>query len=195
MPISYADATPLLAALGGPSCTDRTGAVRLPITYHMGPGAAKVHWPSVRLESEADLRRDRPDSRRSESGPVGGARQPPRWLGVRRVGSAVRPRRHDGRGQGHRRAGEARAGGPNARSSTRAGMARRPACSARPSGPRHTPRSCSRKRCCISTPTTTVADSWAPAAAIAAALVNQVAEWSDRSGDRRVGTRRGCARS
>ena len=31
------------------------------------------------------------------------ARQPPRRLGVRRLGSAVRPRRHDGRGQGDRR--------------------------------------------------------------------------------------------
>ena len=42
MPISYADATPLLAALGGPVApTHWRGA--LPITYHLGPGAAKVH--------------------------------------------------------------------------------------------------------------------------------------------------------
>lgn len=42
MPISYADAQPLLAALGGPVApTKWRGA--LPITYHVGPGPAKVH--------------------------------------------------------------------------------------------------------------------------------------------------------
>jgi len=41
MPISYADAQPLLAALGGPVApTTWRGA--LPITYHLGPGPAKV---------------------------------------------------------------------------------------------------------------------------------------------------------
>jgi N-acetylated-alpha-linked acidic dipeptidase len=42
MPISYADAQPLLAALAGPIAPgDWRGA--LPITYHMGPGPARVH--------------------------------------------------------------------------------------------------------------------------------------------------------
>lgn len=42
IPISYADATPLLAALGGPVAPpDWRGA--LPITYHIGAGPAKVH--------------------------------------------------------------------------------------------------------------------------------------------------------
>jgi N-acetylated-alpha-linked acidic dipeptidase len=42
IPISYADAQPLLAALGGPVApTSWRGA--LPITYHIGPGPAKVH--------------------------------------------------------------------------------------------------------------------------------------------------------
>jgi N-acetylated-alpha-linked acidic dipeptidase len=42
IPISYADAQPLLAALGGPVApTSWRGA--LPITYHVGPGPAKVH--------------------------------------------------------------------------------------------------------------------------------------------------------
>ncbi|PYK02347.1 MAG: folate hydrolase [Verrucomicrobia bacterium] len=42
MPISYADAQPLLAALGGPVApADWRGA--LPITYHLGPGPARVH--------------------------------------------------------------------------------------------------------------------------------------------------------
>ena len=42
MPISYGDAQPLLAALGGPVAP---GSWRgsLPITYHMGPGPAQVH--------------------------------------------------------------------------------------------------------------------------------------------------------
>jgi N-acetylated-alpha-linked acidic dipeptidase len=42
LPISYADAQPLLAALAGPVApTGWRGA--LPITYHIGPGPAKVH--------------------------------------------------------------------------------------------------------------------------------------------------------
>ena len=41
-PISYADAQPLLAALGGPVAPEKWRG-GLPITYHVGPGAAKVH--------------------------------------------------------------------------------------------------------------------------------------------------------
>src|SRR5213592_2133214 len=42
MPISYADAQPLLAALGGPVAPAAWRGA-LPITYHLGPGPAKVH--------------------------------------------------------------------------------------------------------------------------------------------------------
>ena len=42
LPISYADAQPLLAALTG-RVAPRTWQGGLPITYHLGPGAAKVH--------------------------------------------------------------------------------------------------------------------------------------------------------
>jgi N-acetylated-alpha-linked acidic dipeptidase len=42
MPISYADAQPLLAALGGPVAPARWRGA-LPITYHIGPGPAQVH--------------------------------------------------------------------------------------------------------------------------------------------------------
>jgi N-acetylated-alpha-linked acidic dipeptidase len=42
IPISYADAQPLLAALGGPVAPARWRG-SLPITYHIGPGPAKVH--------------------------------------------------------------------------------------------------------------------------------------------------------
>jgi len=42
LPLSYADAQPLLAALGGPVApASWRGA--LPLTYHIGPGPAKVH--------------------------------------------------------------------------------------------------------------------------------------------------------
>jgi N-acetylated-alpha-linked acidic dipeptidase len=42
LPISYADAQPLLAALAGPVAPGKWRG-SLPITYHMGPGPAKVH--------------------------------------------------------------------------------------------------------------------------------------------------------
>jgi N-acetylated-alpha-linked acidic dipeptidase len=42
LPISYADAQPLLAALGGPVVPPGWRGA-LPITYHFGPGPAKVH--------------------------------------------------------------------------------------------------------------------------------------------------------
>lgn len=42
LPISYADAQPLLAALGGPVVPDNWRGA-LPVTYHVGPGPARVH--------------------------------------------------------------------------------------------------------------------------------------------------------
>ena len=42
LPISYADAQPLLAALAGPMAPEGWGG-SLPIPYHVGPGPAKVH--------------------------------------------------------------------------------------------------------------------------------------------------------
>lgn len=42
LPISYGDAQPLLAALNGPAVPAKWRG-GLPITYHFGPGAAKVH--------------------------------------------------------------------------------------------------------------------------------------------------------
>ncbi len=46
LPISYGDAKPLLAALGGPVAPDNWRGA-LPITYHVGPGPAKVHLKLV----------------------------------------------------------------------------------------------------------------------------------------------------
>ncbi len=52
LPISYADATPLLSALKGPIAPeDWRGA--LPITYHVGPGPAKVH---LKVASNWDMK-------------------------------------------------------------------------------------------------------------------------------------------
>ena len=51
LPISYADAEPLLAALNGPVVPDSWKGA-LPITYHIGPGPAKVH---IKLEFEWNL--------------------------------------------------------------------------------------------------------------------------------------------
>lgn len=51
LPISYKDAQPLLAALGGPVApADWQGA--LPITYHVGPGVQNVH---LKMEFNWDL--------------------------------------------------------------------------------------------------------------------------------------------
>ncbi len=52
MPISYADAQPLLAALEGPVAPKKWRGA-LPITYHMGPGPAQVH---LTIESEWSLK-------------------------------------------------------------------------------------------------------------------------------------------
>ncbi len=52
LPISYGDAEPLLAALKEPVAPEGWRGA-LPITYHLGPGPAKVH---VRIESNWDLK-------------------------------------------------------------------------------------------------------------------------------------------
>ncbi|MEZ4417032.1 MAG: transferrin receptor-like dimerization domain-containing protein [Gemmatimonadota bacterium] len=52
LPISYADAQPLLAALGGPVAPGSWRGA-LPITYHMGPGPARVH---LKLEFDWSLK-------------------------------------------------------------------------------------------------------------------------------------------
>jgi N-acetylated-alpha-linked acidic dipeptidase len=53
LPISYGDAQPLLSALRGP-VAPQTWRGSLPITYHVGPGPAKVH---LRVKSNWDLKR------------------------------------------------------------------------------------------------------------------------------------------
>lgn len=52
LPISYADATPLLSALKGPLAPEKWRG-GLPITYHVGPGPAKVH---LKVASNWDMK-------------------------------------------------------------------------------------------------------------------------------------------
>ena len=53
LPMSYGDAQPLLAALKGPLAPDAWRGA-LPITYHVGPGPAKVH---MRVKFNWDTKR------------------------------------------------------------------------------------------------------------------------------------------
>ncbi|MGB2869414.1 MAG: M28 family metallopeptidase [Bacteroidota bacterium] len=53
LPISYGDAQPLLAALAGPVAPDSWRG-SLPITYHIGPGPAKVH---LKVKANWDTKR------------------------------------------------------------------------------------------------------------------------------------------
>ena len=79
LPISYADAQPLLEAMEGPVApANWRGA--LPITYHLGPGPSKVH---LKLEFEWKLR--------TAYNPVGrmvGSQYPDEWV--------MRGNHHDG---------------------------------------------------------------------------------------------------
>lgn len=53
VPLSYGDARPLLAALGGVEAPDDNWKGGLPITYHLGPGPARVR---LRSKSEWNVR-------------------------------------------------------------------------------------------------------------------------------------------
>lgn len=52
LPISYGDAQPLLAALGGPVAPEKWRGA-LPLAYHIGPGPAKVH---LKVEANWDIK-------------------------------------------------------------------------------------------------------------------------------------------
>ena len=107
LPISYGDAQPLLAAIDGPIAPDNWRGA-LPITYHVGPGPAKVHLKvKSNWDIEAHLRRDRRAFPARESRPMGDSRQSSRCLGERRRRSRLGHGGGDGRGPRPRRAGEA----------------------------------------------------------------------------------------
>ena len=79
LPISYADAQPLLESLGGPVAPDDWRGA-LPITYHIGPGATTVHlklkfnWDTVEC--------------RNVIARIPGAERPDEWI--------IRGNHHDG---------------------------------------------------------------------------------------------------
>jgi len=79
LPISYADATPLLQAIGGPMAPEgwRGG---LPLPYHLGPGPAKVH-----LKVQFDWKQT---PTRDVIATLHGAERPDEWI--------VRGNHHDG---------------------------------------------------------------------------------------------------
>ena len=79
LPISYADAAPLLQALGGPVAPESWRGA-LPMTYHIGAGPAKVH-----LVVESDWSR-KPVY--DVIATIKGAQEPDRWI--------VRGNHHDG---------------------------------------------------------------------------------------------------
>ncbi|MCE7951500.1 MAG: folate hydrolase [Xanthomonadales bacterium PRO7] len=79
LPISYADATPLLQALGGPVAPESWRGA-LPMTYHIGAGPAKVH---LVVESDWSLK-----PVYDVIATIKGAQEPDRWI--------VRGNHHDG---------------------------------------------------------------------------------------------------
>tara|TARA_B110000196_G_scaffold311802_1_gene316239 strand:+ start:877 stop:3135 length:2259 start_codon:yes stop_codon:yes gene_type:complete len=83
MPISYADALPLLKALEGPVAPDDWKG-GLPVTYHIGPGPAKVN---LHLEFEWKLR-----TAYNPIGRIKGSVYPNEWI--------MRGNHHDGWAQG-----------------------------------------------------------------------------------------------
>ena len=96
LPISYGDALPLLRSLKGPVAPEAWRGA-LPITYHVGPGPAKVHlklafdWRQRPLYDVIARIAGARVSRR-----VDHPRQSSRRVGQRRVGSDQRQRRADG---------------------------------------------------------------------------------------------------
>jgi N-acetylated-alpha-linked acidic dipeptidase len=79
LPISYADAEPLLAALGG-SVAPAAWRGGLPLTYHIGPGPAQVHLKIVSDWSQKPIY--------DVVAKIRGSQEPDRWV--------IRGNHHDG---------------------------------------------------------------------------------------------------
>jgi N-acetylated-alpha-linked acidic dipeptidase len=71
IPISYGDAKPLLAQLNGPVAPEEFRGA-LPITYHIGPGPAKVH---LKVESNWDVK-----PIHNVIAKIPGAQSPDQWI-------------------------------------------------------------------------------------------------------------------
>ena len=108
LPISYADARQLLESMTGPVAPE-TWRGALPLTYHIGPGPARVHLSIASdwgLKPVYDVIARIPGQR--ESRRMGDSRQSSRRLGCRGVGSALGTRRDARRSQGNWRAAQDR---------------------------------------------------------------------------------------
>ena len=160
LPISYGDAQPLLAALEGP-VAPAPWRGSLPITYHIGPGPAKVH---LKVKFNWDIKRIYDVIVR-----IPGSSEPERWV-IRGnhhdawVNGAEDPRLRPAVAEMEEARGlallvEAGLAARSALSSIAFGMARRRGCWARPSGRRRTRTSCASTLPCISIRTRTDADS------------------------------------
>jgi N-acetylated-alpha-linked acidic dipeptidase len=79
LPISYNDALPLLKALGGPVAPEKWRGA-LPLTYHLGPGPAKVHLQLAFNWTQAEVR--------DVIATLRGAERPDEWI--------IRGNHHDG---------------------------------------------------------------------------------------------------
>ena len=90
LPISYADAQPLLANLEGPVAPEPWRGA-LPVTYHIGPGPATAH---LKVDNDSETRpaiqRHRDDSRIGIAGRMGNLRQSSRCMGQWRPRSGQR---------------------------------------------------------------------------------------------------------
>ena len=108
LPISAADARPLLAALGGPMAPESWRGA-LPLPYRMGPGPARVRLKAV-FDWKRVIAYDVVATLRGaeRAGPVGHPREPPRRVGERRRRPGERPGRPAGGGARGRRAGQGR---------------------------------------------------------------------------------------
>ena len=139
LPISYGDAQPLLEALRGPIAPSawRGG---LPITYHVGPGPARVH---LKVASNWDIK-----LLYNVIAKITGSTYPDEWVirgnhhdawvnGASDPVSGMSPELEEARAFGEL---SNRAGGRSGQSSTRHGTAKSRCCSARPSGSRSTKR-------------------------------------------------------
>ena len=92
LPIAYADAQPLLEALGGQMAPNAWRG-SLPIPYHLGPGPARsASRARVQLESSLGVRRHRQAQGQRASQRVDRARQPSRRVGERGDRSGERAR-------------------------------------------------------------------------------------------------------
>ena len=146
LPMSHRDIQPILEKLGGPPAPDASGRARCRSSTASAAQDARLH---VRIDMQTDVQPnyvvEGPHPRQRAARRVGGARQPPRRVGVRRRRSVERHGVDDGADQGARARSSSRACGRGARSSSAPGTAKRSRSPDRPSGASSSATSCGRR--------------------------------------------------